>query len=99
MSLALGKELKTILDTKIIVLGGMVNEIWDFIGSGGHYVGLLDFGTLQPWNNVIIIRNERLAPIYPTLDTKIIVLGGMVSEIWEAVHSGGHLGSHLEFCA
>ena len=85
------------LDTKIIVLGGMVNEIWDFTSSGGHHGGHLEFGTLQPWNNVFIVRNELLTPKYPTLDTKIIVLGGIVIEICHTVYIGGHLGGHLEF--
>ena len=31
------------------------------------------------------------------IDTKIMVLAGLVTEIWDTIGFGGHLGGHLEF--
>ena len=67
------------------------------INLGSHLGGHLRFGILQAWSNVFIVRNEIVAPKYPTLDTKIIVLGGIVTEIGNALDFNIHLGSHLGF--
>ena len=85
------------LDTKIIVLYAMITKIWHKIGSDGHYGSHLEFGMLQLHEIIFSVINESLAPQNPTLDTKIMVLGGIVIEIWYKIGSGSHLGGHLEF--
>ena len=79
----------------------------NMINSGvdtGRYLGCnfgihLEFGILQPWHDLFIVRNELLVPKYQTLDTKIIVLGGIVTEIGIACDFDVHVGSHLDFLA
>ena len=66
-------------------------------GHGGHLGSHLDFRMKDCFENVFVGRNEYLDPSNPTLETKIIVLCGMVMEICDLPDPGGHFGSHLEF--
>ena len=43
------------------------------------------------------VRNEVLAPKYPTLDTEIIILCGIVTEIWDASILAAILAAILNF--
>ena len=85
------------LDTKIVVLVGLVIEIWDPLGRGSHFGSHLEFAMTHSFENIFVGRNEFLAPQNPTLDTKIIVLGGLVIEIWDPLGISSHHGGHLEF--
>ena len=63
------------IDTKIIIL-----EIDPGSGAGAHLVSHLDLGFFSH-RVMFFVRNELLAPNYPTLDTKILVLRSIVTEI------------------
>ena len=58
---------------------------------------ILNLGIIQAVKRLLIARTQFFDPKYPTLDTKIMVLGSLVFEILGTIGFIGHDGSHLEF--
>ena len=86
-----------IIDTKITCLSSLVSEIEVIYISGGHLGSHLEYLMRDASYADCNALNEFLTPQNMVIDTKITILGGLVTEI-QGIHViSGHFGSHLEF--
>ena len=66
-----------------MVLSGLVTDVLGFkkLVLVTMMVAILNLGIIHAIKSLLINRRQLFVPKYPTIDTKIMVLGGLVTEI------------------
>ena len=84
-------------DTNFIMLCGIEQKLWPFIGFGGHLGGHLEIthSDLSGFVLVFLIGLLILENLY--FDTNFIKLYGLEQKLWVFIGFGGHIGGHLGF--
>ena len=87
------------IDTTIIKFELIVTDLWPFrVFSGGHLGRHIVYTCYTSWVTIIVYGvNAFVAPSNIGIDTKIIKLKLIVTDVWPFRFFGGHIDAVLEF--